>query len=376
MRPSTAMLLTRSSCPSAYPCAPANAAAGVDGGQLGVAVGRAEHGPAAGLAVPIGWARQPRRSCRGGPSTPRGRASQLACCILGGGEELRPDAASALRREHAERELHRRRAVVALPAEPAAADDRCAVPRAEHGVTAVERRSGAGRAARPRSRRSGRGPSSRARARSRAPRSASKSAASGVPRRSGTSRRRISMGIVAPHAARRAAAQNNARAPRAARVDRSIGGEGERPCVVPRLRSSAARSRAGRVGRVPQEPDAEGIQVLRAADDLRLRTGRHLHRRPQRLGQVQRRRRARLGHGRAGREDAARRQDGGRHLRRHRHARPARPRRGQPHDRQRRRRAADRVQRGHDLAARCSATARASTPSTARRAACSTCRSC
>ena len=38
---------------------------------------------------------------------------------------------------------------------------------------------------------------------------------------------------------------------------------------------------------------------------------------PERLGQVQRRRRARLGDGRAGRQVAARRQDGGRHLRRH-----------------------------------------------------------
>ena len=64
----------------------------------------------------------------------------------------------------------------------------------------------------------------------------------------------------------------------------------------------------------------QGLQVLRLGDDAAPRAGHHLHRRAQRLRQVQRRRRPRLGHGRAGRQEPARRQDGGRHLRRHRRA--------------------------------------------------------
>ena len=99
---------------------------------------------------------------------------------------------------------------------------------------------------------------------------------------------------------------------------------------------------------VPEEPDPEGVQVLRLLDDAPARAGHHLHRRPQRLRQVQRRRRARLGDGRAGRQVPARRQDGGRHLRRHLRPPAAGPRRGPADHRQLRRRAADRVRRGHD----------------------------
>ncbi len=100
--------------------------------------------------------------------------------------------------------------------------------------------------------------------------------------------------------------------------------------------------------RASQESDAEGLQVLRLADDSALRTRHHLRRRTQRIGQVQRRRRADVGDGRAGRQDAARRQDGRRHLRGHVVAGAARPRRGDRHDRQLRQRAADRVLRGVD----------------------------
>ena len=99
---------------------------------------------------------------------------------------------------------------------------------------------------------------------------------------------------------------------------------------------------------VPEEPDPQGVQVLRLLDDAAARAGHHLHRRAQRLGQVQRRRRAGLGDGRAGRQVAARRQDGGRHLRRHLRPPAAGPRRGAADDRQLRRRAADRLRRGHD----------------------------
>ncbi len=69
---------------------------------------------------------------------------------------------------------------------------------------------------------------------------------------------------------------------------------------------------------------------------------------PERVRQVERRRRPRLGDGGAGPEDAARRQDGGRHLRRHGHQGAARPRRGAPDDRQLGRRPPDRVHRGDD----------------------------
>ena len=56
-----------------------------------------------------------------------------------------------------------------------------------------------------------------------------------------------------------------------------------------------------------------------------------------------------LGDGRAGRQVTARRQDGGRHLRRHLRPGAAGPRRGAADHRQLRRRAADRLLRGHHL---------------------------
>ena len=92
----------------------------------------------------------------------------------------------------------------------------------------------------------------------------------------------------------------------------------------------------------------KGFKSFAQPTTFALRDRGDVHRRTERLGQVERRRRPRLGDGRAGRQDAPRRQDGGRHLRRHRDARPARPRRGAAHDRQRRRRTADRVLRGDD----------------------------
>ena len=100
--------------------------------------------------------------------------------------------------------------------------------------------------------------------------------------------------------------------------------------------------------RASQEPDGEGLQVLRLRDDAEAGAGHHLRGGPERLRQVQRGRRHRLGARRAGRQGAARRQDGGRHLRRHRRPGAAGPRRGHPHHRQHRRRAADRVHRGLD----------------------------
>ena len=72
--------------------------------------------------------------------------------------------------------------------------------------------------------------------------------------------------------------------------------------------------------------------------------------RAQRFGQVQRRRRPGLGDGRAGGQEPARRQDGGRHLRRDVRPRAPGSRRGVADHRQLRRRAADRLLRGHDLA--------------------------
>ena len=80
------------------------------------------------------------------------------------------------------------------------------------------------------------------------------------------------------------------------------------------------RSSAG----VPEDPYPARVQVVRVRDHAAVRARHHLHRRPERLGQVERRRRVLLGHGRAGRQAAARRQDGGRRLRRHR--RPPGPR--------------------------------------------------
>ena len=72
----------------------------------------------------------------------------------------------------------------------------------------------------------------------------------------------------------------------------------------------------------------KGFKSFAQPTTFAFETGRHLHRRAERLRQVERRRRPRLGDGRAGREDPPRRQDGGRHLRRHRRraARSAAPR--------------------------------------------------
>ena len=92
----------------------------------------------------------------------------------------------------------------------------------------------------------------------------------------------------------------------------------------------------------------KGFKSFASVHDAAARAGHHLHRGPERLRQVQRRRRARLGDGRAGRQEPARRQDGGRHLRRHVRPPAAGPGRGAAHHRQLRRRAADRVRRGDD----------------------------
>ena len=65
----------------------------------------------------------------------------------------------------------------------------------------------------------------------------------------------------------------------------------------------------------------KGFKSFASATTMRLEPGITCVVGPERLGQVQRRRRPRLGDGRAGRQEPARRQDGGRHLRRHRRAR-------------------------------------------------------
>ena len=92
----------------------------------------------------------------------------------------------------------------------------------------------------------------------------------------------------------------------------------------------------------------KGFKSFASSTTLQLEPGITCIVGPERLRQVQRGRRAGLGDGRAGREVAARRQDGGRHLRRHLRPPPAGPRRGAADHRQLRRRAADRVRRGHD----------------------------
>ena len=97
---------------------------------------------------------------------------------------------------------------------------------------------------------------------------------------------------------------------------------------------------------VPEVADPARVQVVRREDHPGLRAGDHGHRRPKWLRQIQRGRRHRLGARRAGAEIAARRQDAGRHLRRHGQPRRPRPGRGRPHHRQLGRAAADRVHRG------------------------------
>ena len=92
----------------------------------------------------------------------------------------------------------------------------------------------------------------------------------------------------------------------------------------------------------------KGFKSFASSTTLQLEPGITCIVGPQRLRQVQRRRRARLGDGRAGREVAARRQDGGRHLRRHLRPPAAGPGRGGADHRQQRRRPADRVRRGDD----------------------------
>ena len=119
-----------------------------------------------------------------------------------------------------------------------------------------------------------------------------------------------------------------------------------------------------------------GFKSFASVDDAAVRAGHHLRRRPQRLGQVQRRGRARLGHGRAGRQVAARRQDGGRHLRRHhrRARRSAAPRSSSPSTTPTAR-CPSTTPRSPSRGS-CSATAAASTRSTATPAGCSTSRNC
>ncbi len=145
-----------------------------------------------------------------------------------------------------------------------------------------------------------------------------------------------------------------------------------RVLASPRLRLQGGAGQP----RVPEVADPARVQVVRREDHPGLRAGDHGHRRPQRLRQVQRGRRGRLGAGRAGAQVAARRQDGGRHLRRHGQPRRPRPGRGRPHHRQLRRAAAHRVHRGDRHPAAVPLRARASTPSTAPPAGCSTSRSC
>ena len=99
---------------------------------------------------------------------------------------------------------------------------------------------------------------------------------------------------------------------------------------------------------VPEDPHPARLQIVRLRHDPPLRARYHLYRRPQRVGQIQRGQRVLLGHGRAGSQDPARRQDGGRRLRRDRVASPAGPGRGHAHHRQQRRRSAHRVRRGDD----------------------------
>ena len=68
---------------------------------------------------------------------------------------------------------------------------------------------------------------------------------------------------------------------------------------------------------VPESARDPGLQVLPRQNAPHLRAGHHRHRGAQRLGKIEYLRRHPLGHGRAELQNAPRRQDAGRHLRRH-----------------------------------------------------------
>ena len=119
------------------------------------------------------------------------------------------------------------------------------------------------------------------------------------------------------------------------------GHDGPAPRGRPRPRLSWARA--------PQDPDDQGIQVLRLVNHPPSGARNHRRGRPQRVWQVQRRRRPDLGHGGAGRQEPARRLHGRRHLRRRRLPPGPRACRGLLDHRQHRRRPADRLHRGHHL---------------------------
>ena len=92
----------------------------------------------------------------------------------------------------------------------------------------------------------------------------------------------------------------------------------------------------------------KGFKSFASVHHAAVRARHHRRGRPERFRQVQRCRRDRLGARRAGREGAARREDGRRHLRRHRGPAAAGSGRGHADHRQLRRRAAHRLLRGVD----------------------------
>lgn len=116
-------------------------------------------------------------------------------------------------------------------------------------------------------------------------------------------------------------------------------------CPAPSWAKPAVKGRVRR--RAPQGHDPPRVQILRLGHHSAVRARNHLCRGTQWIRQIQCGGRALLGHGRTGRENTARRQDGRRHLRRHHRASAARPRRGLPHDRQLRWCASHRVRRSH-----------------------------
>ncbi len=146
----------------------------------------------------------------------------------------------------------------------------------------------------------------------------------------------------------------------------------------------------------------QGAKNLRGSsmEDVIVRARHHRRGRSERVGQVEHRGRADVGHGRAGRQEPARQLDGGRDLRGYVEPSAVGPRPGEPDHRQHRSHAGHRLHRGHDLThdlaqrrlrirhqrtsttprsrshARSGATAAPNTPSTARHAACWTSRSC